>query len=81
MFRHSRVPQVSHRLIQATADRHLEVHTVEEQVSSGSGQRSARILATNVYARSDGGWQMLAHHASLPLVEPQGEQAPSSSLH
>jgi ketosteroid isomerase-like protein len=81
MFRHSRVPQVSHRLIQATADRHLEVHTVEEQVSSGSGQRSARILATNVYARSDGGWQMLAHHASLPLVEPQGEQAKSSSLH
>lgn len=81
MFRNSQVPQVTHRLIQVSSDRHLAVHTVEEKVSSGSGRRSARVLATNVYAQHDGGWQMLAHHASLPLVEPQEQPTQQSSLH
>lgn len=81
MFRNAQVPQVTHRLLQVSSDHHLAVHTVEEKVSSGSGQRSARILVTNVYAQRDGGWQMLAHHASLPLVESRQKQAEPPSLH
>ena len=77
MFSNSQVPQVEHRLIQASTDRNLAVHTVEEKVSSASGQRSALVLATNVYARTEGRWHLLAHHASLPLVEPEQQQTPS----
>lgn len=81
IFESSQVPQVKHRLIQASTDHDLAVHTVEENVSSGSGEHRARILATNVYARGDGGWRMLAHHASLPLVEPRKEPPEQTSLH
>lgn len=79
MFRDSHVPQVKHRLIQASTDEHLAVHTVEESVSTG--QHSALILATNIYTRVEGRWHMLAHHASLPLIEPQQEQPPPASMH
>lgn len=81
IFDGSKVPQVEHRLILASTDHDLAVHTVEENVSSGTGERSARILATNVYARGKDGWQMLAHHASLPLVEPRPTSSQSSPLH
>ena len=81
MFRGSQVPQVRYRLIQASVDEHMVVHTVEENVNSGNGQRSALVLATNVYTCISGRWHMLAHHASLPLVEPQQKQQPPSSLH
>ena len=49
-----------------------------EKVSSGTGGRRAVILATNVYLFTDAGWRMLAHHASLPLVESNesSEDAP-----
>ena len=76
IFSNSQVPKVEHRLVQASTDAHLAVHTVEENVTSGSGARSALILATNVYSRVDGRWYMIAHHASLPLVEPQQEKDP-----
>ena len=69
IFRDAEPPQVQHRILQTSLDRELAVHTVEENVSSGKGKRRAVILATNVYRYSDGGWRMLAHHASLPLVE------------
>ena len=81
MFNNSRVPQVEHRLIQASKDENLEVHTVAENISSGSGERSALILATNVYVRVAGHWHMLAHHASLPLIEPEQERQQPPSLH
>ena len=68
IFRDAQPPQVSHRLIQASTDERLAVHTVQEEVSSAGGRRAV-ILATNIYAYLDGGWRMLAHHASLPLVE------------
>ena len=70
IFHQSAPPQIAHRLVQASNDRQLVVHTVEEQVQSGAGQRRAVVLATNVYGYVEGsGWAMLAHHASLPLVE------------
>ena len=80
MFRDSQPPQVASRTLQVSADRHLAVHTVEENVSS-TGGRQALILATNVYRYVDGGWRMLAHHASLPLVEPRGGQPERRPLH
>jgi ketosteroid isomerase-like protein len=81
IFRDSRPPQVTHRTLQTSTDRHLAVHTVEEHVSSDSGQRRALILATNIYRCIDGSWRMLAHHASLPLVESDPAKAVRRPLH
>ncbi|MCB1800747.1 MAG: nuclear transport factor 2 family protein [Gammaproteobacteria bacterium] len=81
IFRDSTPPTVKVRLIQASSDSHLAVHTVEESISSGGGTRHAVVLATNIYVRRDGGWRMLAHHASLPLVEKSIEPAEPPALH
>lgn len=69
-------PTITHRVIRTTSDERLAVHTVEEHVSSQDGEREAVILATNVYIQSDAGWSMLAHHASLPLVESGPRSSP-----
>jgi len=80
IFDNSQAPQVEHRLIRACTDQNLAVHTVAETVSAGSGRSSALIVATNVYTRAEGGsWRILAHHTSLPLVEPNpdsGQEQP-----
>jgi hypothetical protein len=81
IFRDTSPPQVESRLIQASADQRLAVHTVEEHVSSANGARKAIILATNIYTYSQDGWRLLAHHASLPLVESSDEEAPPKALH
>lgn len=81
IFRDTQPPQVEYRLIQSTTEARLAVHTVEERVSSGSTGRHARVIATNVYRLIDGSWRMLAHHASLPLVEPSAARRPPTPLH
>lgn len=81
IFRDSQPPQISYRVIQTSVDERLAVHTVEETVVSGSGQRKAIVLATNIYMYSALGWRMLAHHASLPLVEKSSPQTESPALH
>ena len=81
IFDEASPPQIEHRLIQASSDERLAVHTVEEQVSSGEGGRRAVILATNVYIFTADGWRMLAHHASLPLVESREQPETPRPLH
>lgn len=81
IFRESSPPTVDYRLVQASADGKLAVHTVEEHVNSSSGTRRAVIIATNVYTHTDTGWRMLAHHASLPLVEKTVAPQPVPALH
>lgn len=74
IFRDSATPRIEYRLIQASADARLAVHTVEEHISVGSHDREARVLATNVYSHTDDGWRLVAHHASLPLVEKSAKE-------
>ncbi len=81
IFRDTRPPQVEYQLIQSTTEARLAVHTVEERVSSGSTGRHARVIATNVYRLIHGSWRMLAHHASLPLVQPSAVRRPPRPLH
>lgn len=81
IFRSSQPPQIVHRLIQASQDSNLVVHIVEEQIRSGDTDRRATVIATNVYGLLEDGWHMLAHHASLPLVEPQNNQRAPAALH
>ena len=77
IFQAHRPPKVSYRLLQVNRDRNLVIHTVEERVQTGDNGRQALVLATNIYTRTNDGWRMLAHHASLPLVEHE----PSPPLH
>lgn len=81
IFRDSSPPTVDVRLIQASADTRLAVHTVEESIVSSAGARQAVVLATNIYMFADGGWHMLAHHASLPLVERSTNASSGPPLH
>ncbi len=81
IFRNSQPPKIAHRLIQASQDSNLVVHIVEEQIRSGDADRRATVFATNVYGLLDDGWHMLAHHASLPLVEPQKSREAPAALH
>jgi len=68
-------PRVQVRPIQTHTDGDTAYHLVEERIDSPSQQHSATVIATNVYRRSDSGWLMILHHASLPLVEPAGKAA------
>jgi hypothetical protein len=77
IFRNTDPPEVECRLIQASADAQLAVHTVEERISSGDGRRHAIVVATNIYISLNGNWRMLSHHASLPLVETEKSPLPS----
>ena len=37
------------------------------------GMNSGRVVATNIYYRTEGGWKLTHHHASpMPMVEGQG---------
>lgn len=48
----------------------MAVHTVHENIQV-AGERSGRVIATNVYALTAGGWRLVLHHAS-----PGSEEAP-----
>ena len=64
----------------------VAVRNVVEQLSPpGRAEPVQRVLATNVYELTDGGWRMTVHHASPP-AEPAPAQAdepspPSHTLH
>ena len=58
------------------------VHHVVERVTlaDAKGERSAWVLATNVYLQTAQGWRLVAHHASPAgdLAEPASGEAPST---
>jgi hypothetical protein len=76
-------PRIRHQEIQRIVTGDLAIHTVEELITpGGSIDDPTRIIATNVYQRTDLGWRMLTHHASLPMVvaERPGETV-SETVH
>lgn len=46
-----------------TADQHIAVHLVREEISI-AGELVSVMLATNVYHRVGNGWRMMLHHSS-----------------
>ena len=58
------------------------VHHVVERVTlaDAKGERSAWVLATNVYLKTAQGWRLVAHHASPAgdLAEPASGETPST---
>jgi uncharacterized protein (TIGR02246 family) len=60
----------------------LAVHSVYEQISlAGDTQPRHPVIATNIYARTENGWRMIAHHASPAPASPDGESRREKILH
>jgi ketosteroid isomerase-like protein len=81
IFSSAHPPRITHRLIETHASADLEVHFVEERIQpSGEPGETSLVMATNVYRREPGGWQMVAHHASLPLMRVPRKRS-AGSIH
>ncbi len=79
----ARGPELKFKLLDARSvpGRILSVHSVVERITYVRGAFSpASAIATNIFVRSDHGWQMLVHHAS-PMPDEQTGEAPPSVLH
>ena len=53
--------------------KNIAIHHVIESISV-NGKMQSEILATNIYIKSDSGWNMIVHHAS-PELQPKVEQS------
>ena len=56
----------------------LSVHSVYEHITvSGEPRPRGPMVATNIYLRTEGGWRMVAHHASpAPATAVAGDPEP-----
>jgi ketosteroid isomerase-like protein len=56
--------EIKYTVISRAVSSDMAVHVVAEEIL-GDGPVAAVVLATNVYRKSDRGWYMIEHHASL----------------
>ena len=60
----------------------VSVHSVYEQIAVGDETQPRHcVLATNIYARTERGWRMMAHHASPCPQLPETESRRAKTLH
>ncbi len=71
MFTNARMPDFEVSVINRTTGSDLAVHLVVEQLPQ-SDDSTVTVLATNVYRKTEAGWLMVEHHASV--VEPRLEE-------
>lgn len=70
IFRDAELPNVQINVIQTLTAGDLEVRMVEEHIGSATDpQQGAVVFATNIYCRSEQGWLMVAHNASIMRVQ------------
>lgn len=83
IFSGSGPPRIEHRLIDSFECGDLVVRLVEERIRPrGSGESQInRVIATNVYQRTQGAWRLLEHHGSLPMVERSAPRSPERRIH
>lgn len=68
--------------VHASGNATTAIHNVIEEVQRASSQRSdIHILATNVYLRTEHGWRLVSHHASVVPGEAPVDQSVSALLH
>lgn len=57
----------------------IAIHCLYEQITvAGQGPAPNPMLATNIYLRTDHGWRMVAHHASLAPSVPAASTTPEA---
>jgi ketosteroid isomerase-like protein len=72
------------REVQVFESATLSVHSLVEQITVNGtrGREVINVLATNIYIKSSGGWQMLLHHAGPGQeAERHAHEAPAGKLH
>lgn len=76
-------PSINYRTVDETLDGNLAIHIVEESIrpSKSSSNPPSLVLATNIYIRDEGGWKMMVHHATLPLVGGADSPSKGAPLH
>jgi len=54
----------------------MSIHTVTEHITLRQGDQHlhSRVLATNIYLLTEGGWRLMLHHASPMPKEPAGSE-------
>jgi len=70
--------RLSHRRVRVSGD--LAVHTLRENLYVESALRGVA-LVTNVYRRSESGWQMVLHHAAPDPNPPDIEPPAPGGVH
>jgi ketosteroid isomerase-like protein len=75
-------PSVRVKAISKAIYGNLAVHVVEEYITPGDGpdKSPSMVLATNIFLLHEDAWQMIEHHASLPMVDLDKNQQ-KSALH
>jgi len=77
IFGHADRPRVQYQVVDRLGADGLSIHIVEEHIGpAGADTDLTRVLATNTYLRTEHGWQMVMHHATLPLIESPPGQGP-----
>jgi ketosteroid isomerase-like protein len=76
-------PRIEHCLISSIAAGDVQIHLVEERIWPGrdASASPSRVIATNVYSKGPGGWQLRIHHASLPLMPGRAATGSERRLH
>ena len=82
IFSGSQPPRLVWERLSTVQEGDLAVHVTVEHIHSGdpAAGRGARVIATNVFRRQPGGWLLIQHHASVPLVRQTRAQR-AGSLH
>jgi hypothetical protein len=82
IFTSAHRPTLVYQTLQTSGNGDLAIHLVEELIRPGGEPDTTptRVVATNVYRRGRTGWQMISHHASLPVMDPRRRQR-SGRLH
>jgi len=82
IFSGSQPPRLAWERLSSVATGDLAVHVTAEHIQSGDAEtgRGARVIATNVFRREPGGWLLIQHHASLPVIRQTRAQR-AGSLH
>jgi hypothetical protein len=69
-------PEINYKVISTNKSETSSIHLVEETI--GSDDNQVTILATNTYIRTEDGWRLFSHHASLP--PPRNKAEPKKKI-
>ena len=71
-------PEISYKVISTLQNEDSSIHLVEETI--GSDENQVKILASNTYFKTDQGWRLFSHHASLPPA-PKKPESKNQVIH
>jgi ketosteroid isomerase-like protein len=78
MFNGGQPVNLFYRVVKSEVKGDMAIHLVEEEISAMDGSRHGRVMATNCYLKTDGGWWLLCHHGS-PMVTLKGDRSERST--